>query len=284
MSNCNEYYCYNGVFYKSDNNVVNLSNRALSYGDAFFETIFVSKKNIMFFEKHFERILFSAKILKLDIPEFFTIEYLKNKIIDLLNRNKSFVGTRIKIVFFRDSTGLYSPDNNNMAFLIFSVKLDNYLYTFNKKGIFINVYNDIQKPVNILSNIKTTNTLLNVLAGIYKKEQNLDDVILLNQDGFVCETISSNIFVVKDNIIYTPSLDDGCVKGIMRENIIDVALNLKMSVIDEAHISLKDIETADEIFITNAISGLRWVLGYKQKRFYNSVSKNIFNALINIYF
>jgi len=145
------------------------------------------------------------------------------------------------------------------------------------------VFNEIKKPVNILSNLKTTNTLLNVLAGIYKKEKKLDDVILLNQDGFVCEGISSNIFVIKNNVLYSPTLDDGCVKGIMRENIIDISLNLKMTVIDEAHINLLDIEEADEVFFTNVIWGIRWVMAYKQRRYYNDISKKIFNELNKIH-
>ena len=283
MNKSNLYYCFNGAFYKYTQNVIGVENRALSYGDAFFETIFVSKKDILFLDKHFERIIYSTKVLKYKIPEFLTKEYLQNKIIDLLNRNKSFVGTRVKIIFFRDSEGLYQPEKNDISFLIFSANINDFKYTYNKKGFFIDVFSDIKKPVNILSNLKTTNTLLNVLAGIYKKEKNLDDVILLNQDGFVCEGISSNIFLVKNNVLYTPSLDDGCVKGIMRENVIDIALNLKISVIDESHISLTDIEQADEIFLTNAIWGVRWVLAYKQKRYYNSVSKKIFNEFQNIF-
>ncbi len=279
MNNNNIYYCFNGLFYKYDKNVLKIDNRALNYGDAFFETIFVSKKNIMFLDKHFDRILNTCDILKFKLPYFFTKEYIETKIIDLLNRNKSFVGTRIKILFFRDSNGLYTPDNNNVSFIIFSSKLDNYKFLYNKKGLFIDVYSDIKKPVNILSNLKTTNTLLNILSGIYKKKNNIDDVILLNQDGFVCEGISSNIFLVKNNILYTPMLEDGCVRGIMRENIIDIALSNKITVIDDAHITLSDIENADEIFFTNAIQGIRWVLAYKHKRYYNDISKDLFNKL-----
>ena len=279
MNNNNIYYCFNGLFYKYDKNVLKIDNRALSYGDAFFETIFVSKKNIMFLDKHFDRILNTCDILKFKLPYFFTKEYIETKIIDLLNRNKSFVGTRIKILFFRDSSGLYTPDNNNVSFIIFSSKLDSYKFLYNKKGLFIDVYSDIKKPVNILSNLKTTNTLLNILSGIYKKKNNIDDVILLNQDGFVCEGISSNIFLVKNNILYTPMLEDGCVRGIMRENIIDIALSNKITVIDDAHINLSDIENADEIFFTNAIQGIRWVLAYKHKRYYNDISKDLFNKL-----
>lgn len=280
MNKISNYYCYNGAFYKTENNVIDVNNRAFNYGDAFFETIFVSKKKVINIERHIDRILYSSKILQFDIPYYFNAEFIENKIIDLLNRNKLFGGTRIKILIFRNSSGFYQPNKNEINYLILSEKLNYDKYIYNSKGLLIDYYDDIKKPINVLSNLKTTNSLLYILAGIYKKNNNFDELIILNQDEFVCETISSNIFLIKENVLYTPSLQDGCVKGIMRENIIDVALKIKMTVIDESHITLKEIELADEVFLTNSINGIKWVMGYKQIRYYNNISKKIFNELI----
>jgi len=152
-------------------------------------------------------------------------------------------------------------------------------YELNRKGLIIDVYDEIVKPVNKLSNYKTSNSLLYVMAGIYKKQHRLDEAFILNQHGFLCESISSNVFVVYDKQIYTPALSEGCIAGVMRNVVMRMAKSNDISII-EAQINPEVLNEAEEVFVTNATSGIRWVMGYGKKRYFNEVTKSL-GTLLN---
>ena len=160
-------------------------------------------------------------------------------------------------------------------------KLENEKYTLNTKGLVIDIFDEFKKPLNKLSNLKTNNAIPYVLAGIYKKKRNLGDCILLNENNNIIEAVSSNIFTVKGKSMYTPSLEEGCLDGVMRNRIIDIALDMNYIVFEDAILSVNDITAADEIFLTNAISGIQWVGAYKTKRFYNTAAKKLIADLNN---
>ena len=125
----------------------------------------------------------------------------------------------------------------------------------------------------MLSTIKTTNKITNVLASIYAKENELDNCVLLNERKHVVETINGNIFVLKDHIIKTPPLEEGCVKGIMRKKIIEMLSKSSEYTLQEAAISPFELQKADEVFITNAIVGIQPVTNYKKTTFKTTISK-----------
>ena len=128
------------------------------------------------------------------------------------------------------------------------------------------------KPINVLSNLKTCNSLVYVLAGVYKNQHALDEVIILNQNGFICESISSNVFVVYDRKLYTPALNEGCIGGVMRQVVMRLAKENNIELI-EAQVSPDILIEADEVFISNATKGIQWVMGYNNKRYFNEVAK-----------
>jgi branched-subunit amino acid aminotransferase/4-amino-4-deoxychorismate lyase len=133
------------------------------------------------------------------------------------------------------------------------------------------VYADIKKPINKLSNIKTGNALLYVMAGLAKQSMKLDECFLINENGGICESISSNIFVIKNGTLYTPPLNDGCVAGIMRKQIIALAANHKILVFESA-VTDYTLSNADEVFLSNSIKGVQWVGQYKQKYYTNKLA------------
>ncbi len=275
------YICYNGNFVKEALFGIDLQNRAFRYGDSLFETIRVSSKNILLFDSHFERLTQSMKFLEMEIPENFNKAVLTQQITKLLNLNRLFQGVRIRLTVYRHGKGLYTPENNSVDYIIEAEKLPDEKYTLNTKGLVVDIYNKFKKPLNKLSNLKTNNSIPYILAGIYKKKHKLDDCILLNENNNVIEAVSSNIFLVKNNNIYTPSLEEGCLNGVMRNKIIDIALKLDYIVFEDARVRIADMIEADEIFLTNAISGIRWVGAFKNKRYYNFTSKKIIGKLLN---
>jgi branched-chain amino acid aminotransferase len=194
--------------------------------------------------------------------------------------NKVGADARIRLTIFRDSGGFYTPDSNKFAYLLELNKLDDRQYVLNKKGLIIDVYDEVPKPVNILSNSKTSNALIYVLAGIYKNQNALDEVLILNQYGFLCESVSSNVFVVYDRKLYTPALNEGCVAGVMRQVVMRLAKENNIELV-EAQINPDILNEADEVFLTNAARGIQWVMGYNHKRYFNRVSKFL-NEKLNL--
>jgi len=126
--------------------------------------------------------------------------------------------------------------------------------------------------MNSKNRIKSLNAQIYVLAGIYKKKMAFDDVLILNQEGYLCESLISNIFVYYEKVLYTPALSEGCIEGVMRRVVMDMAQDEGIEVV-EAQISPEIMKRADEIFCTNAVQGVQWVMGYKQKRYFNKISR-----------
>ena len=156
--------------------------------------------------------------------------------------------------------------------------IDEPRYFLNGKGLIMDIFTDLPKPTNYLSNIKTCNSLTYVMAGIFKAQNKLDEVFLLNQNGFLCEAGSSNVFVWYQDHLYTPALSEGCVEGVMRQVIIDIARKNNIAV-TEAQISPDILYEADEVFLTNAARGIQSVMGYGVKRYFNRLCKVLLDEL-----
>lgn len=244
---------FNGKIFPSDQNILNSQNRAFLYGDALFETMRMSEGNILFLEDHVNRLLQGLLFFKYKVPRKYTAPFFKKEI------NKVATGNaRIRITVFRSQGGLYTPKNNRPQFLISTSPLSSSKFKLNKKGLKIGIFDEIKLPCSQISNIKTCNSSPYILAGLSKQERNLDDVILLNDQGRISEASSSNIFFYKKNKIITPSLTEGCVAGTMRKKILAIAIEKKY-IIQEKPIKLNHLQSFEEIWLTNAISGIKWV-------------------------
>jgi len=262
----------NGSIVSSDHQIFTVSNRGFRYGDGLFESMRYMNGQLKFPDLHIDRVLKGMKILKLENSFHLDSWFLREKVEELARRNKIGPDARFRLTVFRDSGGLYSPDSNKMAYVLESQSMNESQYTFNNKGLIIDVYDELTKPVNILSNLKTCNSLVYVLAGIFKNQNKLDEVMILNQHGFLCESISSNVFVVYDRKLYTPSLNEGCIGGVMRQVVMRLAIENGIELI-EAQVNPDILNEADEVFITNAAKGIQWIMGYNNKRYFNEMSK-----------
>ncbi|SDL94714.1 branched-chain amino acid aminotransferase [Daejeonella rubra] len=263
---------FNGNILPSDQQIFSVNNRGFRYGDGLFESMRYMNGVLKFPDLHIDRVQKGMKVLKLDNSSYIDSWFLREKVDELARRNKTGPDARFRLTVFRDTEGLYSPVSNKMAYVLESQKMEDNQYTFNKKGLIIDVYDELTKPVNILANLKTCNSLVYVLAGIFKNQNALDEVMILNQHGFLCESMSSNVFVVYDRKLYTPSLNEGCIGGVMRQVVMRLAKENGIELI-EAQVNPDILNEADEVFITNAARGIQWVMGYNNKRYFNEVSK-----------
>ena len=257
-----------------------MNNRGFNYGDAVFETIKVSHSKILFWEDHYFRLMASMRILRMEIPMSFTLEFLENEILRLVEQNDQLkVSVRVKLIVFRDSEGLYTPKTNEVSFLISSKTLQNDFYELNDNEYRIDFYKDHYLSPSLLSTIKSNNRLINVIGGIYANENGLQNCLLLNTDKYVVEALNSNIFLVKGQIVKTPPLTDGCIKGVMRKQIIEIIKLIPEYTIEEASISPFELQKADELFLTNIISGIQPITNYRKKQFTIDFSKNLLAKL-----
>src|SRR5471030_129205 len=262
---------FNGEIFPSDAKLVTVSNRAFRYGDGLFESMRMMKGSLKFAEMHADRLQRGMKALKIDGYSQMDAWFLKEKAEDLSRRNKVKHG-RLRLTVYRNSEGLYTPTQNKMGWCLELTPVDEPRYFLNEKGLIMDIYEELPKPTNYLSNIKTCNSLIYVMAGLYKTQNKLDDVFLLNQNGFLCEASSSNIFIYYQNHLYTPALSEGCVEGVMRQVIINIAKQNNIPV-TEAQISPDILYEAEEVFLTNAGRGIQCVMGFGVRRYFNEISK-----------
>jgi branched-subunit amino acid aminotransferase/4-amino-4-deoxychorismate lyase len=269
-----DYICFNGEFHPAEEKLISHHNRAFCFGDALFESIHCLGTLPQFLDNHWIRLAQGMKVLKMSPQKEFTKEYIRQTIEKLLNKNRIFKGARIRLVVFRDEGGLYTPEHNSISWIMESIPLEHEKFEINQKGLVIDIFDEVHKPVNILSNLKTSNAIIFVLAGIYRKEHNLDDCIILNQYGRLTECISSNVYLVRGDTIITPPLSEGCIAGTMRHNISNIASSAGYR-LEERGILEKHLLEVEEVFMTNAIRGIQWIGAYREKRYFNFASRKL---------
>lgn len=269
----------NGTLLEDANANLSLENRGFTYGDAIFETIKVNNRPL-FWESHYFRLMASMRIMRMKIPMKFTPEFLEAEIMDLIATKISKVKShRVKLSVYRVSGGYYTPDNNSIEYSISMSPLDNFLYAHTPDNYEIDLFKNYQISPNLLSTIKTNNKALNVIGSIYAKENNFNNCLLLNTNKNVIEALNGNIFLVKNNIIKTPPLLDGCIKGIIRGKLIEIINKTSNYELNEKSISPFELQKADEIFITNVISGIIPVTKFRKKEYKTETSKLLLDKL-----
>lgn len=269
---------HNGTILAADHPVFLYNNRGFCYGDAIFETIRIANYKPQFLKEHFQRLFWGISLFKMQMEEQLNQSFFEGAIIELAKKNNLNADGRAKLTIYRNQGGLYSPENNTISYLIEISTLLTDGYKLNIKGFNIDLYTEIKKSQNILSSIKSNNCAIYIMASIYKKQNLLDECILFNDKGCITEAISSNIFVVKNGVLYTPEISSGCIEGVMRKKIIDIARDNHIEVYELSMLPNVLLE-AEELFLTNAISGIQWVLAYKQKKYINTTAIRLIEKL-----
>lgn len=264
----------NGTMLDNSKTIIALGNRGLNYGDAVFETLRFSGGKIYFWEDHYFRLMASMRILRMEIPMNFTMEFLEEEILRTINSSeKKRAAVRVKIIVWRKTGGKYTPTTNEVDYAISFEKLEEPFYTLAETDCEIELFKDHFINSGLLSTLKTTNRIVNILGSIYAKENNYDNCLLLNENKQVVEALNGNIFLISGNIVKTPPLSEGCLNGIMRKQLIAIIKLLPNFSLEETSISPFELQKADEIFITNTIQGIVSVTKYRKKEFVNSTAK-----------
>lgn len=264
---------YNGNIYEEGQAVLMASDHSYRYGDGLFETMKMIKGNILFEEFHFERLSSGSEVLKFSIPALLTKQKISEEIKTLCKKNNCEELARIRLSVSRGNGGVYDCDNK-FSYLLECWPLERNSDDLNSNGLMVDVFPDARKTIDAFSNLKSANYLPYVMAAVWAKENKLNDALILNQHNRICDATIANVFWVKDNKVYTPTLSEGCVAGIMRNQI----LNLDMGV-NESMLTEETLLNADEIFLTNVITGIRWVKQCRDMIYANKVTAKVYAEL-----
>ena len=269
---------FNGILQDSDTNLLD-QNRGFLYGDGVFETLKIVGGKILFFEDHYFRLMAAMRIVRMEIPMNFTLEYLEEQVLSLVEKNKIEQSARARITVYRNNGGLYLPTNNTVSFLIQTSAIENPVYSISEKEYEVDLYKDFYIPKQLLSTLKTTNKMIHVTGSIYAKENDLNNCILLNDSKNVVEALQGNLFMRMGNTLITPPISEGCLNGIMRKQILSFAKKETNLEVVEQVISPFDLQKADELFVTNVIRGIQPITKYRKKEFEQDTAK-VLNTIL----
>jgi len=269
---------YNGRLVDAQEPVIKASDRSYRYGDGVFETIRVWKGKIQLWKLHFERVMESMQTIKINVPKLFTPARLQNEIMELCGRNKCEDDARVRLSISRGNGGLYDNDDN-FQYLIECSPLPGTTGKLNENGFVIDIFPHARKSIDVFSNLKSSNFLPYAMAALYAKENNLNDCLLLNIHERICDSTIANIFWVKNKIVFTPPLREGCVAGVMRRYLMEKLAATGQS-IGEKELKTGNLENADEVFLTNSMYGIRWVRQFRGNIYKNKISEKLFKEFI----
>ncbi len=246
---------------------LSIDNRAFLYGDGIFETVRIINDRVLFLEDHYFRLMSGMRIVRMEIPMHFTMEFLEYQLLETARANNASFSGRARITVYRNPGGRYLPKDQNVGFLITAEPLEKQNYHISSPSYEVDLYKDFYISAQLLSTIKSTNRLLNVTGSIFAYENGLANCLLLNDSKQVIEALNANLFMLRGRQLITPPLSEGCLNGVMRKQILTLARVEEGIEVLEAPISPFDLQKADELFLTNVIMGIQPVTRYRKKEF-----------------
>lgn len=258
----------NGKLLAADAPVIQPDNRSFRYGEGLFETMRLHRGKIPLWEKHWYRLISSLPLLYFELPKHFTSKKLLDEVMHLAAKNNGSHASRIRISVFKGEGGVWETPSSSFNYLIQCWPLEQQDFYMNENGLDTGVFEAGRKTCDAFSHLKSNNYLLYAVAAQYAKQQKWNEAVVLNQHGRICDTTIANLFFVSGSEIHTPSLSEGAVEGVMRGYLLEQMQQTGISVQQGAY-TVQDLQQADEIFLTNAFYGIRWVkqLGDQQYKF-----------------
>lgn len=273
------YFNHNGKLFEVSDPALSVSNHSYRYGDGLFETMKMVNGKINLLKFHFERLFYSMQVPGFRVPVLFTEKKLADEIYQLAEKNNCTQLARVRLVVSRGDGGINDGDDR-LQYTIECFAADENVNRLNENGFIIDVYPDAVKSCDKFSNLKSTSYLPYVMAARFAKENKLNDALVMNQHGRICEASVANIFWINDKVVYTPPLSEGCVAGTMRKYLLNNIPFIDI-IVSEVNCSIEDLMNADEVFLTNAVYGMRWVKQFRNKQYAYNLSSSIYQLLIS---
>ena len=271
------YVNINGKLLPGGEAALPLHSSAFRYGHGLFETMLVRDGVIQLAKLHWQRLEEGMKALGLSFPKHLAIQKLEEHVLQTVAKNNLQSLCRVRLQVHTVSDGLYD-ELDPAQYLIECYPLQESIIALNENGLVVSTYEDARKSPDAVSAYKTTNALVYALAAQTAKQAKWNDALILNTGGNIIETTIANIFWVKEGNIYTPPVTEGCVAGIMRQHLTTI-LSAKGYEITEQPLSKEILADADEVFLTNAIRGIKWVRQWENNTYSSAMVQKIASFL-----
>ena len=271
--------CINGKMLPASEPSLMADNRGYRYGDGLFETMKMVNGKIILEKYHFERLFSGLKLLKYHVPSLFAASKLRKEISVLCKKNDCTELARVRLSVSRGNGGLYD-ETKGPQYVIECWPAENLVNQVNKNGLDIDIYPDAQKSCDLFCNLKSANYLPYVMAAQYAKENKLNDCLVSNVKGHIADATIANIFLVKNNLVITPALTEGCIEGIIRRYLLEKLGSSANFEMREGVVTKNDLETFNEVFLTNAMYGIRWVKRFRDKMYTNKQTLKIYSEYV----
>lgn len=269
---------FNGKITPADQPVLLASNRGYRYGDGLFETMKLAQGKILLEELHFQRLIKGLELLKFERPKLFSTTKLAAEVMQLAEKNQVRELGRVRLSVFRGNGGLYDADRA-LQYLIECWPLPDSFNRMNENGLEIGIYPDAPKEISLFSGLKSANFLPYTMASIYAKENKLNDCLLLNQEGNIADSTIANLFICKEGQFITPGPEQGAVDGVMRNYLVR-EMRAAGYAVAEGPVSISALEAANEVFLSNAIHGVKWVRRFRDCIYTNKYASEIYSRII----
>ncbi|MBP7184712.1 MAG: aminotransferase class IV [Saprospiraceae bacterium] len=252
----------------------NSMERLERYGDGIFETIFWIGEQHPLMPYHYERLKTGFEKLQLNPTFLPTYDHFVSLIKNSVNSDYPH---RVRITAVRVAQGNYFVENELVKFVINSVSYKSEFNSIFVQNLGVCPYY-LTNGKSYLNGLKTCNCLPYIVAGNYAQKNLFDDCLMTNTDGRISEATSSNVFIVVDNQVYTPPVEEGLVLGTFRQYLIDNSELFKFD-IKFKEITTDFINKADEIFLTNAVQGIKIVRTFNGRKLQSDFTKKLRNKI-----
>lgn len=275
---CFMFISFNGKLLPAEEPVLLSSNRGYRYGDGLFETMKIVNGKIGLEALHIERLMKGIALLKIELPGLFTPEKLVSEALQLAVKNKATALGRVRLSVFRGNGGLYDA-GRTLQYLIECWPLPESFLQLNQNGLEIGVFPDACKSIDPYSGLKTANFLPYTMASIFAKEQKLNDCLVLNTAGTIADSTIANLFIYTGDRFLTPGPAQGAVGGVMRSYLIN-EMRASGYTVEEAPVTIAELEKAKEVFLTNAIHGIKWVRTFRDSHYQNLMADELYSRFV----
>jgi branched-chain amino acid aminotransferase len=245
------------------------AQRAIYYGDGLFESIRIINGQAPLLKWHIDRLLRGLHQIGFDVPAHWSEDFFNVEISKIAPPN-----ARVRLTVWRSSGGFYLPQNHTPQWLITTTPLATDGWVWPDESVRIDIAEGIRLAADDFSPLKTFNAPRYVAAARQAQGRALTDLLLLNTHDRVCEGTNSNIFWFADQYWHTVPLSEGCVAGVFRHWLLD-----QFDYIREVPLTLKVLEQAEAIFLTNAIKGIIPVHEYKGRTYNTASTKVLFDEV-----
>ncbi|MET0392014.1 MAG: aminotransferase class IV [Chitinophagaceae bacterium] len=273
------YLNVNGQILPAGTAVLQADNRSYRYGDGLFETMKVVHGRISLAHYHWERFFSGLQLLGFAVPASFTPTTLQEEIIQLCTQNKCTELARIRLSAFRGNGGLYDDDTASLQYMIECQDAGDTVNRLNEEGLVTGIFPDARKSCDRFARLKSANYLPYAMAARYARRNGLHECLVLNTYERIADATIANVFLVRDGCIYTPPVSEGCIAGTMRRYLLEKGRPAGFA-IEEKAITPAETAIADELFLTNALYGLRWVKNHGAATYGNQLATAVYNELI----